>query len=247
MLDCRRILVDRIVERQRAVEDRAGNLAAVGHLAQCRGLDRRGDLGIDRLHRRQDRHAHLVKLQRMAEVDSVLDDVDLGVEIGRDVYRSIGDDQRVLVAGNIHHKAVADAPGRADAALASDHSTHQLVRVQTALHQGLGLAFADELDRFCRRIVAVRRLLQRKAGYVELRPLGDVANAIGRPDQDRGDQTEPRRLYGTLERDFVTWMGHRRGHRFVGREAAPRHRLGSGQPWPPSVGRLERQFLRPSD
>src|SRR5205823_5284035 len=84
---------------------------------------------------------------------------------------------------------------------------------QTALHQGLSLAFADDLDRFCRRIVAVRRLLQRKARYVELRPLGDVANAIGRSDQDRGDQTEPRRLYGTLERDFVTWMGNRRGHR----------------------------------
>ena len=53
--------------------------------------------------------------------------------------------------------------------------------MQTALHQGLGLAFADELDRFRRRIVAVRRLLQRKARYVELRPLGDVANAIGKP------------------------------------------------------------------
>ena len=38
---------------------RAGDLAAVGHLAQRRGLDRRGHLRVDRLHRRQDRDAHL--------------------------------------------------------------------------------------------------------------------------------------------------------------------------------------------
>ena len=45
----------------------------------------------------------------MAEVDGVLDDVDLVGEIGRDVDRGVGDDQRVVVPRNIHHKAVADA------------------------------------------------------------------------------------------------------------------------------------------
>jgi len=43
---------------------------------------------------------------------------------------------------------------------------------------------ASELDRLLGGIVAVRRLLQREARYVEPCPLGDIANALGRTDQD---------------------------------------------------------------
>ena len=70
----------------------------------------------------------------MAEVDRVLHDVDLVGEIRRDVDRGVGDDQRVLVAGNIHHETMTNAPRRADAALARDHSTHQLVGMEAAFH-----------------------------------------------------------------------------------------------------------------
>ena len=56
LLDLRGLEADRVVERQRAVEDAAGDLAAVGHLAQRGRLDRRRHLRIDRLHRREDRH-----------------------------------------------------------------------------------------------------------------------------------------------------------------------------------------------
>ena len=42
--------------------------------------------------------------------------------------------------------------------LARDHRAHQLVGVQAALHQRLGLAFAHELDRLRGRRVAVRRV-----------------------------------------------------------------------------------------
>src|SRR5262249_44171032 len=65
--------------------------------------------------------------------------IDLVGEIWRDVDRGVGDDQRILVTGDIHHKAMADAPRCANARLARDYGTHQLVRVQAALHQRLGL------------------------------------------------------------------------------------------------------------
>src|SRR5215472_4717741 len=149
----------------------------------------------------------------MPEIDRVLYNVDLGFEIRRDVDRSVGDDQRILVAGDIHHKAMADAASGANAGLACDHRTHQLVGVQAALHQGLGLPLADDLDRLVGGIVAVRRFLQREARYVEPRPLGDSANAVGGTDQDRRDQAQPRGLHGTFERDLITRMRDRRRHR----------------------------------
>ena len=71
---------DGVVERQRAVEHAARDLAAVGHLAQRRRLDGRGDLRVDRLDGRQDRDAHLGEAQRVAEIDRVLHDVDLVLE-----------------------------------------------------------------------------------------------------------------------------------------------------------------------
>ena len=56
---------------------RAGDLAAIGHLAQGRRLQRRGHVRIDALHRAQDRDADVVLAKRMGQVDRVLDDVDL--------------------------------------------------------------------------------------------------------------------------------------------------------------------------
>ena len=47
--------------------------------------------------------------------------------------------------GHVHHEAVADAPRGAQARLAPDDRAHQLVGVQAALHQRLGLALAHQL------------------------------------------------------------------------------------------------------
>ena len=55
-LGARRVLADRVVEGQRSVEDAALDLAAIGHLAQRRRVERRADVRIDRLDRREDRH-----------------------------------------------------------------------------------------------------------------------------------------------------------------------------------------------
>ena len=50
--------VDRIVERERSIEDVRPRTGRDWPLAECGGLDRRGDLGTDRILRREDRDAH---------------------------------------------------------------------------------------------------------------------------------------------------------------------------------------------
>lgn len=60
-----------------AIEDASGDLAAFRHLAQRRRFYCRGDSGIDRLHRRPDRHPHHLKPRSMAEIDRVLHNLDL--------------------------------------------------------------------------------------------------------------------------------------------------------------------------
>ena len=61
----------------------------------------------------------------------------------------------VGVARHVHDEAMADAPRGADAGVARDHRAHQLVGVKAALHQRLGAARRDQLDRLGGGIVAV--------------------------------------------------------------------------------------------
>jgi hypothetical protein len=64
----------------------------------------------------------------------------LSFSVGRDVHGRVGDDQRVLVVGNVHDEAVADPPRGAKAGLPRNHRRHQLVGVEAALHQRFGPA-----------------------------------------------------------------------------------------------------------
>ncbi len=58
-----------------------------------------------------------------------------------------------MISRHVHYKYVTDAARCTQAAVARDNSRHQLVRVQTAFHQDLGLAFPDQLDGFrCGRV-----------------------------------------------------------------------------------------------
>ena len=49
------------------------------------------------------------------QIDGVLDDVALGIEIGRDIDRGVGDEQRVRDGRHIHDEDVADPPRGAQA------------------------------------------------------------------------------------------------------------------------------------
>ncbi len=90
------------------------------------------------------------------EIDGVLDDVALGHEIRRDVHGGIRDEQRLRMGRNVHDEDVADAPPGAKSCLPLGDRAQQLVRMQASFHQQLGLARANELDRFLRRGLAVR-------------------------------------------------------------------------------------------
>ena len=83
---------------------------------------------------------------------------------------------------------MADASRRAQARLAPDDGRHQLVGVQAALHQRLGLAFAHELDRLRGGRLAVGRVDDRQVREIDTVLLRQRFDACPRPDQDRRDQ-----------------------------------------------------------
>ena len=64
---------------------------------------------------REDRDPRRAEADLREEVDGVLDDVALGVEVGEDIDRGIGDEQRFRIGRHVHDEDVADAPRRAQA------------------------------------------------------------------------------------------------------------------------------------
>ena len=70
----------------------------------------------------------------------------------------VGDDQHLVIRRHVHDEDVAEAAAGAEARLLRDDRAEQLVGVQAALHQELGLALAHQLHRLRRRRVAVRRV-----------------------------------------------------------------------------------------
>ena len=55
--------------------------------------------------------------------------------------------ERLVVTRHVHHEAMADAPRRPKPGVALDDRAHDLVGVKAALHQRVGAALADQLDR----------------------------------------------------------------------------------------------------
>ena len=80
------------------------------------------------------------------EIDGVLDDVALDIEVREDVDRGVGDEQRFGIGRHIHDEDMADAAVGAQPGGLCGHGSHQLVGVQTALHQYFALAGMDQLD-----------------------------------------------------------------------------------------------------
>ena len=130
-----------------------------------------------------------------------------------DVDRRIRNDQGFFVRGHVHHEAVTDAPGRAQAALAADHRGHQFIGVQAALHQRFGLTVQHEFDRLFRGGVAVRNVDDRVGGNVHAGLARGLADPLLRTDKDRLDQAEPCGTDRTVDRSFIAWVHHRGRHR----------------------------------
>ena len=102
-----RLLGDSVVEGERPVEDAAGNLAAVGHLAQRGGIEGGLDLFRHCLDRGKDRHTWLREPERVRQLDRVLDDVALLVEGRVDVDSGVGDQQRPRIQRRVDDEHVA--------------------------------------------------------------------------------------------------------------------------------------------
>ena len=209
-LDPRRLGIDRVVEGERSVEHAAGDLAAVGHLAERRGLDGRGDLWCDRFDRGQDRDPRRAKADLGEEIDGVLHDVALGVEIGSDVDCRIGDEQRVRMGRHVHDEHMADPPRGAQAGRRGRNGPHQFIGVQAALHQQFAFGLVNELNAFRRRGIAVRHVDDLEASNVNAELLRGRRDLARRSDQNGHDDpggggVDRRRAAMSHRRDAPRW------------------------------------------
>ena len=127
---------DCVVESQRAVEQAALDLAAVGHLAQGGSVQSGLNFRVDRFNRGKNRHLGFRNADDVRHVDGVLDDVNLVFQRRGDIDRRIGNQQRTVIGRDVHQENVADAAGCPQAGGARHHFSHQFIRVQAALHQG---------------------------------------------------------------------------------------------------------------
>ena len=111
------------------------------------------------------------------------------------------------VARDVHDEAMADPASSANAGLPRNHRAHQLVGVQAALHQGLGLAGSDELDRLGGRVVAVFRIDHARLSEMS-RPLSWRRGAIRSAGPTRMGSISPRlrRLDRPAQRHIVARM-----------------------------------------
>ena len=136
----------------------ACDLPAVGHLAQRGRVDRRRHLRVDGFDGGENRDLRRGDAEGDREIDRVLADIDLVLERRGNVDGRIGDDQDLVVGRHVHDEDVADAAAGPKPGLPRHHGAQQLVGVQAALHQQLGLTLAHQLHGLGRRCVAVRRI-----------------------------------------------------------------------------------------
>ena len=171
MLDLGGLGADRVVQRQRPVQQPPviWPRSAILHSAAASMVD--GTLRIDRLHRAQDRHPDLGTPSACARSMAFWTMSTLSSRVGAMFTAASVMISAIRMTRHVHDEAVADPARRADAALTRNHRGHQFVGVQAALHQRLGPSRAHEFDRLGGRIVTVLGVHDLHAGDVETRAL----------------------------------------------------------------------------
>ena len=142
----------------------------------------------------------------MRKIDCVLHDIDLVGESREDVDGRISDDERLRMAWNIHHEAVAKSLACTQPAIGLHYGAQQLLRVEAALHQRLGFSLAYQFDRPLCRGVAMLGFDDRQSRDVEAEFRRHISDACRRPHQDRLDQSETRGTHRAFERALVAGM-----------------------------------------
>jgi hypothetical protein len=132
----------------------------------------------------------------------------LSAKVREDVDGRISDDERLRMAWNIHHEAVAKSPGCTQPAIGPHYGAQQLIGVETALHQRLGFALAHQFDRPLCGGVAMVGFDDRQSRDVEAKFGRHISDAYRRPYEDRCDQSETRCIHRAFERALVAGMCH---------------------------------------
>ena len=104
----------------------------------------------------------------------------LSSRVGGDIDGGVGNDQGLVVSGNIHEKDVTDAAAGAQARVASDDGAKQFVTMQAAFHQQFRFAASNELHRFGSRCPAVRSFNDFDAVEVHAGGRGDFGDEVCR-------------------------------------------------------------------
>jgi hypothetical protein len=138
------------------------------------------------------------------KVDGVLNDVALGFEVGKDIHRCVGDEQRLGIGRHIHDEDMADAPAGTQAGLLVRACGEQFVAVQAALHQKRGFPRAHEFHRLGCGRGAVGRVDDLEARHVQFGLLGHGGDPGSWTDEDRPDQALPCRFDRASKRRVVT-------------------------------------------
>ena len=214
LLDRRRLGADRVVERQRAVENAAGDLARDRPSCTApplRSVD--GTFGLtvsiaDRIATRTS-GARSARARSMAfcTMSTFSSSVGAMFTAASVMISASGWPGTSITKQWLMRRAVRKPVSFAH------HLGHQLVGVEAALHQRLGLACPHELDRSRRRGVAVRRVDQLVARDVELELLRHGLDLRLRSDEDGLDQPELRGVDRAGERALVARVRDRHGHR----------------------------------
>ena len=216
-LDARGIGRDGVIKGQWPVEHTSGDLATIGHLAQCRSIQGRKHARVDGLDRREDRHLGLGNADGVRQVDGVAHDVGLDFERRSDIDGGVGDDEGPRVAGRLHDVTVRQSTLGAQAGFGRQDGTQVLIAVQAAFHQRLHLALASQPGGGGRCGVAVRHIDDLAVSQFQPR-VGCNGTQLGeRCHQYWCDDAGIARVQGTAQAERVTRVHHRganRGHGF---------------------------------
>ena len=195
-----RLRVDRVVERERPIENTAGDLLAVGHLAERGRVYGRWNLRGHGLDRRKDGYSRWVTgADRVIQINRVLNDVAFDFEIGKYVDRGVGYEKGLGISRDVHDKNMTDAPCGPKAGARCGNRPHQLIGVQTALHQQFALRLVNEFNRFGGRCLAVRSIHQLVFTDVEFAIACDGGDLACRSHEDWNDDSDLGGLNQTTE------------------------------------------------
>ncbi|RAS37462.1 hypothetical protein BX591_103316 [Paraburkholderia bryophila] len=223
MLDRRRVRADRVVERQRTVDDRAADLAAIGHFAERGGVERRGDFRGDGFQRGQHRHFRQRNTQRVREFDCVAHDIGFLFQRRENIDGRVRDEQRLRIARHIHDENVTQTPFGADAGVLADHFLQQFIRVQAAFHQRVRCAGAHQFDGFRGGRVTMRRVDHAAGSQIDFERRRQTTDADFRPSSCR--PSTPRRRNGRMHsreiRSKIRGVSATRGVQWFSRSTNP--------------------------